>query len=295
MSKAVVVDISHLMYRHLFASKQAVIDNPRIVAHLLINSLYLAINQFQISRKNPLIASFDCTRENNWRTKFFEENKPDDYKWGYKGTRIKDQSIPWDRVAEIIEDVKAFLRDNSDVHVLSHKNAEADDIIAMTAKVYDELIIFGSDKDFRQLHTDKIRQYDPIKKAFIKEDNPERYLNIHILTGDASDSIKNVKRGMGIKTAEKWVDGGLEAYIETDKQRDSIRERFEFNKVLIDLKEVPDWIQEEILEELKNDNHFNYNTKGVIEFFRKYGLKKLGENITQLKFNHGQSIMDVLG
>ena len=283
------------MYRHLHASKQAVIDNPNLIAHLLINSLYLAVDQFQINRQNPLIAAFDCTRKDNWRTKFFEDNKPDGYKWGYKGNRVKDQAIPWDRIAEITGEVKEFLRNHTDVHVISHKNAEADDIIAMSANVCEELIIFGSDKDFRQLHSDSVRQYDPLKKSFVKEDNPERYLKLHILTGDASDGILNVRKGMGIKTAEKWVDSGLESYIETDKQRDLIREKYEFNKILIDLKEIPDWIQDDIVEELKKDNHFNYSLNGTLDFYRKFRLKKLGEKLEQLKFNSGQNIMDMLG
>lgn len=280
-----IVDMSHMFYRNIFAAKDAVIKDPNLCAHLLLNSLYHVVDKFEISEKNLLVAAFDCRRKDNWRTKFYAEYKPKNYlNLTYKGQRILDPTIPWNKIWEIMNDVKQLLREGSDVIVLEHSEAEADDIIYVVSRT--DCTIISSDKDFYQLiseggaHSPIVKQYDPIKQKFIEIDSPETFLIEHILKGDKADNILPVKRGMGEKTAVKYAKQ-IDAYLKAEPE---IFEKYFFNKILIDLREVPDYIREDIENNFFNHKQFNYNMMKVINFCRKYKLRKLAERIDQLHY-----------
>jgi 5'-3' exonuclease len=131
----------------------------------------------------------------------------------YKGKRTKDDfaKYVWNVHREVIE----FFRTMTDVIELKVDRAEADDIIAVLAKYVsqtknEESFIVAGDKDFKQLLSDpNIHFYNdnPFKKSrnsdWVEEDDPIRFLETHIMTGDASDNIPNIKPGIGDKTAIK--------------------------------------------------------------------------------------------
>ena len=62
---SIVVDMSHLFYRNVFANKAGIVDEPKLAAHLLLNSLYLVVNKFYAGQTNPLVAAFDCSKKHN--------------------------------------------------------------------------------------------------------------------------------------------------------------------------------------------------------------------------------------
>ena len=89
---------------------------------------------------------------------------------------------------------------------------EADDLIARTVKNFEgegaSICIVSSDKDLKQLLSDKVFMYDALKNKIItknifEEENgikPEEYRYVLALMGDASDNIPGIK-GIGEKTA----------------------------------------------------------------------------------------------
>ena len=245
------------------------------------------MDTFDINAENPLIVAIDCQRKSNWRTKFYDEfSKPFEEYQGktYKGQRKKDPTIPWDTVHNILNDVKFFLRQSTDVLVIEHPKCEADDVIFCLTKREGKYTIISSDKDFKQLLSDRIRIYDPIKKEYLELDrSPEDFLKLHILMGDKSDNIMACKPRMGEKTALKHLES-LDSWLELE---DEMRSRYNFNKVLIDLREIPENLIEDLDEiidlELEN-NHKNFNFNDTLTFFRKYKLRKLSERIDQLHF-----------
>lgn len=286
----IAVDMSHLFYRAVFANRAAVIDNPKISAHLILNSLYYVIDKFNVhtaermAQQNHLVAAFDCHRKDNWRTKFYDENSgqfEDYFKMSYKGQRVQDAAMPWEEMLGILDDVRDFLRDYTDITVIHHENAEADDVIYVETDSHPfDVTIISSDKDFKQLLSDRVKVYDPIKRKYMTfdEDEAKVFLTEHILMGDKSDNILPIRRGIGPKTARKWA-WDPDVFMYGDKE---LKKRFQFNKVLIDLKELPSWIYDEILNDLGVPQK-NWNLNEVVKFFAKYKLRKLGERIDVLK------------
>ena len=91
---------------------------------------------------------------------------------------------------------------------------EADDVIAYVCNYLwldKEKIIVSSDKDYFQLITDKVSVFRPVKrelihKATMLEDYkifPSNWIIIKTLTGDNSDGVPSICRGLGIKTINK--------------------------------------------------------------------------------------------
>lgn len=284
---AILIDASHLLHRLVFASQQAVTENPEFVTHLLLNSIIHNSEIFGASQKNPIIIAMDS---HSWRKKWYEENKSQfiEYKnETYKGKRTKDNSIPWDKIYEIYNDVTKTINEYSDFKVIKVDGAEADDIIAVAAKYYkktQDVWIISSDKDFVQLQTDdNVKVYDPGKKQFKPQIDIEHFKKLHILIGDKSDNILPVRSRLGEKTAEKLVKD-LDILLQTNPE---IRDRYKFNKTLIDLDCIPEHIENNIIEELNKPIH-TYNAMELLKVFSKYRLNKLAEEITKFRLRAEQ-------
>lgn len=283
----IIVDMSHLFYRNIFASQRAVQENPDLCAHLLLNSLYAMVDRFKVTQTNPIVAAFDCKKKNSWRYDYYNNYSQEfnDYKgMTYKGQRKLALDMPWDEIWTVIADVKSYLQDSTDVQVVEHEKAEADDVIyaAYFAAVSacDAVTIISSDKDFIQLlGPPDVKIFDPLKRAFREFDAKQssRYLLEQILQGDTSDNILPIKRGVGKKTAAKWAND-IEAYLHGHPE---LQKRFGFNRVLIDLTEVPEWIFMDISDSLKV-TQFNWSLTETVRFYKKYKLRKLSERIDTL-------------
>ena len=94
---------------------------------------------------------------------------------------------------------------------------EGDDIVGvLTNEVIPKttkITAISNDKDFYQLMVNRnYKQYDPIKKKIIECLNPNKELEIKILTGDKSDNIPAIKYRVGVKTATKINEDGIEKY-----------------------------------------------------------------------------------
>lgn len=142
-----------------------------------MNALFHLFNEFSVDRNNRLILAIDCKKYNNWRMKYYEENSKDFLEYNepirqkYKGNRKKDEEIPWDKIYEILEDFLTVLKDYSDVQVIQHPRAEADDIIATVVNIYsstEEIIIVSSDSDFKQLLSKNVSLFNPISRKMLK-------------------------------------------------------------------------------------------------------------------------------
>ncbi|RLB44342.1 MAG: DNA polymerase I [Deltaproteobacteria bacterium] len=113
------------------------------------------------------------------------------------------------------------------IKILEMEGYEADDIIGTLARKCQEqsheVVMVTGDKDFRQLVTpkaimwdtmkDKITDYESIKADYGLE--PEQFIDVMGLSGDASDNIPGVP-GIGEKTAVKLIKefGSLENVLE---------------------------------------------------------------------------------
>lgn len=304
-----IVDSNHLFYRLYFTNLKEVQDNPDFMFHLFLNSLGRHILRYS---PQEVILAVDS---NSWRKEYFMENinnlkhNFEDPYWskylsGYKGQRVKSDSLKG--VLYHLDDLWNNLNECSNIKCVKIQSAEADDIIAVLSKhIKNKVIILSSDKDFIQLlEYPNVNIYDPMKEFFIDGTNINLKQSkiIHILQGDTSDNIPPVAKKVGPKKS-------LEMSKEIDKllKLDPIiKLRFEFNKKLIDMIEsIPTEVEEKILkyyEGVKNSN--NYNTTKIFDFFRKFGLKEISNNLKMFSLSgipnkenvkSGKSVEETLG
>jgi DNA polymerase-1 len=102
------------------------------------------------------------------------------------------------------------------IPVLGVQRYEADDILATIARTGEErgldVFLCTSDKDCRQLITDRVRMYNLRKhqeftRESLKEDwgiTPEQVVDLQTLVGDSVDNVPGVP-GVGVKTAAKLL------------------------------------------------------------------------------------------
>lgn len=141
--------------------------------------------------------------------------------------------------------------------VVELAGVEADDLLASYAKGASDIIIVTSDKDMLQLLRPGVRLYDPVKVAFLSDDDavkkfgvpPAKVPDVQALIGDASDNVPGVP-GIGVKTAAELIQayGDLEGVlaaaasgaITQTKRRQSLMDNAELARVSLRLVRLKD-------------------------------------------------------
>jgi hypothetical protein len=186
--------------------------------------------------------------------------------------------------------IRSELKEFFPYKVVDIESAEADDIIATLVKEFSEfpaqdILILSGDKDFIQLHTnDNVKQYDPVRKKYIKNPDPARYLKEHILKGDSGDGVPNVLSNDNCfvvgERQKPMTQKKLDVLIEADlDESHPIYRNYMRNKQLIDLSMVPDDISAKVLE-----SYNNQEAKGrdkLLNYFIVNKLKHLTEHIAE--------------
>jgi hypothetical protein len=278
----ILIDGSHALYRTLIINKDAVKETPEFIAHLFISQILAFSTKLGGSKLNKVVL---CMDSSSWRKQYYIDNRPKDYGIDtYKGQRVKDASIDWTSVFDYVNQVTDALKANSDFKVMRVKEAEADDIIAVLTKAYrdtETIWIASSDKDFVQLQdTPNVNIYDPLKQNFKPTVDKEYFKQIHIMIGDASDNIRAIKERLGEKTAIKILKE-LPILLQTSP---SMREKYEFNKNLIDFDCIPCYINDRIIDEYNNLSG-KFNAMELIKDFRTLKLVQHTENINKFKLS----------
>jgi 5'-3' exonuclease len=134
-----------------------------------------------------------------------------------------------------------FLREKTNVSVLRHEHAEADDIIARFVHLHpnDTHYIISSDTDYIQLISENVNQYNGITNQLITTEgyhdekgrlvldkktkepktlgDPKFHLFEKCMRGDASDNVFSAYPGVRTKGSKNKV-GLIEAYADRTKQ-----------------------------------------------------------------------------
>jgi hypothetical protein len=172
------------------------------------------------------------------------------------------------------------------------EGVEADDIIGTLTLQTQEfgmdepVMIISSDKDFIQLQKFKnVKQFSPIQKKLVTDDNPRTYLFNHIMRGDSGDGIPNVlsaddtfvSENQQTPLRQKRIDEWLE---NSDNLRevmdDDIYRNYQRNKKLIDLTDIPEDVEQSII------NNFNGQTKTPNMRVLNYLIKKRCNNLIEV-------------
>lgn len=250
-----------------------------LVRHMILNSLRLYKQKFGVVYGDMIIA---CDDKNYWRKSLFPH-----YKAGRK--KVRDESdIDWSSLFEILNKVRQEVKDNLPYIVLQVDNVEADDIIATVCRnTTEDVLILSADKDFIQLHNDKVIQFDPIRKKNIKVERPDLYLKELVIRGDTGDGIPNAmspdnalvdgirqKKVMKAKV-EEWVKLSWDQLLNVEELKTGIIR----NKKLIDLSEIPDPIVTKILNHYHQQLSETPKKVNIINYFQQYKLASLMENV----------------
>lgn len=265
----IIVDLNQVMLSNLMMQlgnhTNAQLDE-NMVRHMVLNSIRSYKQKFGAEYGEIIIA---CDNTNYWRKQLFPY---------YKANRKKNQEaseLDWKAIFEILNKIRAELKEFFPYKVIDIEAAEADDIIATLVNNFSEfnpvdILILSGDKDFIQLHVhDNVKQYDPVRKKWIKHDDPKQYLFEHILKGDSGDGVPNI-----LSSDNCFVVGERQKPL-TQKKIDAIvannynieekyARNFMRNKHLIDLSCVPSEIATKVMESYEaqgtkpRDKMFNY-------------------------------------
>lgn len=260
--KVLLIDTNNLSMRCLFALAYDPTDTSfTIYKNAFLTSLCKSVRQF---KPNKII--FCMEGFHNWRRDVFTD---------YKCSRAPGrEASPVDFDAffqmnnEFIEDSSKSLQN---CLFLKVHRLEADDLIALTTKYMPQwdITLISTDKDFYQLHKyPNFKQWDPIKNKFIQVIDPNVALMQKIITGDKSDDIPQLKKGVGPKTVEKILIEGLQDWL----TKNDLQQRFDENRRLIDFDFIPKEFHQPVIDILENWKQGKFNGREFYNFVVKHGM-----------------------
>lgn len=266
-----IIDLHNLAYRCVFSSIHVSPEDGEhfyLWKHMVLNSIFNSIKKF---KPNTVVLAVD--RKGNWRYNIYEQ-----YKSNRKDNREKSV-VDFDKFYpifnEFVEDIKKTF---TNIYTLCIDNCEADDIIAILSKfIFNEsnLTIISSDKDMSQLLINRnIKQFDAMNNKFIESINPKKDLDIKILTGDKSDTIPPVRKKVGVKTAEKILNEGLDTFL-NKPENSELKINWERNKQLIDFNFIPNYIKESIINTYNQYPLKAIESMNIMPFFVRNKLNKI--------------------
>lgn len=281
----ILFDLSYFMHRIIHPNKANIIENSDFFSHLIVSQILQYVKKFGATKENKMVLCLD--NKVTWRHTYYELNKPktpDYIGMKYKGNRVKDEEIPWDSIYESMNNICEALKEHSDLYVVKVDNAEADDIIAVLSKKFknqETVWVLSPDKDFVQLQVhNQVAIYDPLKSAFKPDQDIELFKKIHNIIGDTSDNILAIKPRTKEATAVKLLKD-LKHLLQTNPE---MKEKYIFNRNLIDLDLIPKEVEADILAEFEKQDH-TYNMTALMKMFMKYKLAEHAQNITSFKLS----------
>ena len=252
----ILLDYSQIALSNIIVQK---LNDENMIRHMILNSIRM-YNKRHRKEYGQMVICADGM--NTWRRQYFPE---------YKGMRRKgkeESTMDWNEIFRIVNLIREEIQENLPYKVMHMEGCEADDIIGALAIRTQEfgqgepVMIVSSDKDFIQLQKyNNVKQFSPIQKKTVTDKNPRTYLFNHIMRGDSGDGIPNV-----LSKDDTFMSGGKQTPLRqtriddwaanADKLKDYMPEdlyrNYQRNKTLIDLNEIPENIQESIINKYDN-------------------------------------------
>jgi len=284
----IIIDLSQVMISNLMAQLGSYTNakiEEGLIRHMVLNSIRAYNMKFGKEYGDIVIA---CDDRNYWRRTIFPY-----YKAHRKKAR-EESDIDWTAVFEALNRIREELKEYLPYRVIQVDGAEADDVIGTLVHKYgkyicsasdEKILILSGDKDFVQLQTySNVDQYDPVRKKYIKNKDPEKFLYEHIIRGDKGDGIPNFlsadncivvgdrQRSITAKKLDVWLTQKPEQYCDENMLRN-----FNRNKQLIDLSNIPQWVRDNVLNEYEAQK--DKGRQHMFNYFIKFKLKGLMESI----------------
>ena len=247
----ILLDYSQIALSNIIVQK---LNDEQMIRHMILNSIRMYNKRYRDEYGQMVICADGM---NTWRKDYFPYYKAN----RKKGREESDQD--WNEIFRILHLVKEEIKENLPYKVIHMDGVEADDIIASLVMETQEfgkdepVMIVSSDKDFIQLQKFKnVKQFSPIQKKMVTDDNPRTYAFNHIMRGDSGDGVPNVLSADDTFVSEKSQtplrQNRINEWLEnSDNLRDVMPEEiyrnYQRNKKLIDLTEIPEDIQTTII------------------------------------------------
>ena len=276
----ILIDYSQIAISNIIVQK---LNDESMIRHMILNSIRMYNKRYRDQYGQMIICADGM---NTWRKEFYPF---------YKANRKKnrdDSAEDWTEIFRILHLVRDEIRDYLPYKVIHMEGVEADDIIGTLTMQTQEfgmdepVMIVSSDKDFIQLQKFKnVKQFSPIQKKLVTDDNPRTYLFNHVMRGDSGDGIPNVLSADDTFVSEKNQSPLRQAKInEWLENADNLREimdeevyrNYQRNKKLIDLTDIPEDVQQSII------NNFNGQMKTPNMKVLNYLIKKRCNNMIEV-------------
>jgi len=260
--------------------------------HFILNTLRIYRNKFKADYGELVICA---DGKHPWRKDVFAN-----YKAGRKKHRDKDET-DWNELYRISNLVLEELDTVFPYKFIRMNNAEADDVIAAitihernarTNADYnwlkpdsENIMILSSDHDFKQLQRyERVEQFSPIQKKFVKIKDPIDYLLEHTIKGDKGDGVPNILSNDNVFVSgirQSTMSAKKLEYFKTTKPEDfkssEWLRNYNRNQELVDLTKIPDRIYNPIIELYTKPA--NGSRSKLLSYFIKNRLKHLVEHM----------------
>ena len=219
---------------------------------------------------------------------------------------------------QALDDLIKFVSEKTNCTALRHPNAEADDMIARWVDLHpeDQHIIVSTDSDFQQLLAPNVKIYNGIsallytidgiwdkdgKPAINKKGepiatpNPSLILFEKIIRGDDSDNVMSAYPGVRKKRIHEafenreqqgyaWNNLMLSTWVDHNEQDVRVKDAYERNKVLIDLRAQPTELVELFDKAIKDTTNKPLQKQigiNLIKFTAAWGLMRIEKSINE--------------
>jgi hypothetical protein len=277
----ILIDFNQVILAALFSSigNHHNIDvDENLIRHMFLNSLRSNRKKFTEEFGEIVICA---DGKNSWRREIFPY-----YKAGRRKSR-EESELDWNELFRIINLIRSELIEHFPYKVIHIDHCEADDVIGAVIHEHgtelntgsEKFLIISGDKDYIQLHRyANVKQYDPVRKKWIQNSDPDKYLVEHILKGDGGDGVPNVlSADNSIAVGERQKAMTAKRMAELTKgpsNMDSLTlSRYHRNKMMIDLSEIPQKYKDQILLEYSKEKEVGRTQ--LFNFFVEKRLKNL--------------------
>ena len=250
-----------------------------LLRHMILNSLRASVSKFK-GDYGELVLAVDA-RDGYWRKQDFPY---------YKAKRVKakkESSLDWNSIYRTLDSIRAEFEEHMPYKIVGAPLAEADDVIAVLTQEIsktEKVLILSADKDYIQLHTDfsdRVQQWDPIRKKWVTDPDPEKYLLMKIIKGDAGDGIPNIRMSgdcfvTGVRqkpVTEKFI----AEFIANRGQDTALEENFARNERLIDFRNIPEVITSAIMQSYEEQPEKGRGK--MLNYFIQKRLRNLSQSL----------------
>ena len=269
-----LIDFSPIIIGAAFISGEEMSED--LIRHLTLNTILSYRKRWK--EYGEVVIAFDS--RNYWRKKEFSQYK------GHRKKAKEESSFDWDLFYQYQNNIKKEIAEVFPYRFIEIDGLEADDIIGHLALTASEpTIIVSPDGDFRQCaRNPNVQIYSTLKKKILEADtlyDVEFDLHCKIMKGDKGDNIRNVMSSLYETSRQPPVSQRLLDYTFSNGIGEDIKERYQENRKLIDLREIPDEYKLKIEEAMKPE--IKVSKGKIFNYLSQKKLNRVGHFLSEIE------------